>query len=315
LIWHAIVRGPVQEFSYSFALLGDQREHAMPLPRRGQIQLRGMLRWRLRRWLVRWRSSGVVLEGLPIVFGNAIPKAGSTLLFNILRGLPKIGPFVDTGLNEIKPYFRGAQTSQVWIRKQLNALRPGDVRFGYLYATEENIELLCQPGRVGYLILRDPRDVVLSEVFYALQINPDHLLHDHLAAQPDIESRINTIIRGIPEGPLKRVNVKDHYRRFLPWLRRNEFHEVRFETLIGEPRLTLIAMLEHLMGRGFELGIPYEQAVDLLQEQMAPEKSLTYRKGQPGEWRQFFSEQNKHVFKEIAGDLLVQLGYETDMTW
>lgn len=264
---------------------------------------------------MRWGSEREVMEGLPIVFGNAIPKAGSTLLFNILRGFPKIGPFVDTGLNEIKPYFRGAPTSQAWIQGQLDALRPGDVRLGYLYATEQNIDLLCQPGWVGYLILRDPRDVVLSEVFYALQINPDHLLHDHLAAQPDIETRINTIIRGIPEGPLQRVDVNEHYQRFLPWLRRDEFHEVRFESLIREPRLALTSMIEHLRRRGFELGIPFERAVDLLQDQMAPQKSLTFRKGKPGEWRQYFSEQNKRVFKEIAGDLLMQLGYESDMTW
>lgn len=287
----------------------------MPLPRRGQIQLRGVLRWWLRRWLVGWRSKGTTAESLPILFGNAIPKSGSTLLFNILRGFPKIGPFVDTGLNEIKPYFRGEPTSQKWIRAQLNSLRSGDIRFGYLYGTAENIELVCRPGWVGFLILRDPRDVVLSEVFYALDINPDHLLHEHLSSQPTIEARINTIIRGIPEGPLQRVNVKEHYQRFLPWLQKDEIHEVRFEALVQQPRPALTALLEHVAKHGFEPAMSYGRAVDLLQEQMAPEKSITYRKGRSGDWRHFFSEENKRLFKEVAGDLLVHLGYEADMTW
>jgi hypothetical protein len=287
----------------------------MPFPRRGQIQLRGRLRWWWRKLLLRRTTGNGQRKSLPIVFGNAIPKSGSTLLFNILRGLPKIGPFTDTGLNEIKPYFRGQPTSQAWIQAQLQALGPGDVRFGYLYASPENIALLSRPGWAHYLILRDPRDVIVSEVFYALEINQGHLLHGFLASQEDIEARLNVLIRGIPEGPLKRVDVRGHYLRFLPWLQQDSVHVVRFEALLGQPRQALSAMLDHLNEHGFELKLSRERTLGILQGQMAPEKSVTFRKGQTGDWRTHFTELNKQVFKDVAGDLLVQLGYEADTDW
>jgi hypothetical protein len=287
----------------------------MPLPKRGQIQLRGRLRWWWRKQLMRRSTEARERQDLPIVFGNAIPKSGSKLLFNILRGLPKVGPFVDTGLNEIKPYFNDRPTPQSWIRAQLQALEPGDVRFGYLYATTENMAQLSQPGWAHFLILRDPRDVVVSEVFYALEINPDHLLHEQLASLEDMEARLNMLIRGIPHGPLARVDVRGHYRRFLPWLQQENVHAVRFEDLLERPRPALSAMLTHLTERGFDPKISHETAVDVLQRQMAPEKSETFRKGKTGEWRNHFTERNMQVFKDVAGDLLIRLGYESDADW
>ena len=41
----------------------------------------------------------------------------------------------------------------------------------------------------------------------------------------------------------------------------------------------------------------------------------TFRKGQAGGWRREFSEEHKRATKEVAGDLLVELGYEKDLRW
>jgi hypothetical protein len=34
-----------------------------------------------------------------------------------------------------------------------------------------------------------------------------------------------------------------------------------------------------------------------------------------GGWREFFTEEHKQLFKDVAGDLLVRLGYEKDNNW
>lgn len=39
------------------------------------------------------------------------------------------------------------------------------------------------------------------------------------------------------------------------------------------------------------------------------------RKGVAGDWRGTFTERDKDIFKEEAGDLLVELGYEKDLNW
>jgi hypothetical protein len=38
-------------------------------------------------------------------------------------------------------------------------------------------------------------------------------------------------------------------------------------------------------------------------------------KGQPGNWKTFFTQRDREVFKELAGNLLVQWGYEKDLNW
>ena len=40
-----------------------------------------------------------------------------------------------------------------------------------------------------------------------------------------------------------------------------------------------------------------------------------YRKGQPGDWRNHFTEEHVAAFKEKFGDLVVRLGYELDNDW
>jgi hypothetical protein len=43
--------------------------------------------------------------------------------------------------------------------------------------------------------------------------------------------------------------------------------------------------------------------------------SNTFRKGQIGGWREEFSEEHARAAREIAGPLLVKLGYEADPEW
>ncbi len=38
-------------------------------------------------------------------------------------------------------------------------------------------------------------------------------------------------------------------------------------------------------------------------------------KGQPGNWEKFFNQQDRRIFKEIAGNNLIQWGYEKDLHW
>ena len=51
---------------------------------------------------------------------------------------------------------------------------------------------------------------------------------------------------------------------------------------------------------------------------MNPMESHTFvkgGKGKKGGWKNFFQEEHKQAFKKIAGDLLIELGYETDLNW
>jgi hypothetical protein len=38
-------------------------------------------------------------------------------------------------------------------------------------------------------------------------------------------------------------------------------------------------------------------------------------KGQAGNWQRLFSERDKSIFKEVAGEMLIKWKYEKDLNW
>jgi hypothetical protein len=44
-------------------------------------------------------------------------------------------------------------------------------------------------------------------------------------------------------------------------------------------------------------------------------RAAEFRKGVQGDWRNHFTNEMKQGFKALAGSLLVELGYEQDMSW
>jgi hypothetical protein len=63
------------------------------------------------------------------------------------------------------------------------------------------------------------------------------------------------------------------------------------------------------------LRVSEKTAIGALKSSIIPRKSGTFRKGRPGGWQEHFSPRNKQVFKEVAGDLLIQMGYEKNLDW
>jgi hypothetical protein len=82
-----------------------------------------------------------------------------------------------------------------------------------------------------------------------------------------------------------------------------------------ERDVALARLLGFLEVRGFDLAISRDQAMETLKVGIKPQKSGTFRKGQPGNWREHFTAINKARFNEVTGDLLVRLGYEEGEDW
>jgi hypothetical protein len=73
--------------------------------------------------------------------------------------------------------------------------------------------------------------------------------------------------------------------------------------------------LDYLSTRGFTPKVSRLEAISILKQSINPKRSGTFRKGQPGAWKESFTPENAKNFKRIAGDLLVRLGYEQDDNW
>lgn len=274
-----------------------------------------LARWEMRRQAVARQYGAETLASMPVVLGNAIPKAGSHLLIQILLGLTKIGPFINPGFPPVNRDEANRKLTDEQIVKNIQRMQGGDIGYAYLDCKPPFDELLTQPGMAAIFIYRDPRDVVLSEIKYAADIQTKHDLHVYFnQTLTSDEERLNFVIGGSPLPHLPYTGVRKRFLGYIGWLEKPVL-SLRFEDLVQRDQAAYDRLLDYLAGFDFKLTMPRQEAIQTLIDSITPKKSGTFRKGKPGGWKETFSEANKKLFKQEAGDILIQLGYEKDMDW
>lgn len=276
-----------------------------------------LIRVEIRRWLAARRWGKDELENAPSVFGNSLPKAGSHLLIQVLLGLTEIGPFVNPGFPPVNRFEGNTQLEIPDRIKELNRMRSGDVRYGYAAYKEPLISAISGPGRASVYIYRDPRDQLVSHVFYAKDIHTGHGMHEYYNnVLTTMEERLNVAIGGCDLPGLGLPSIWERYFDHLGWFDRDDVLCLKFEDLILNKEKPLGELLDYIEGFGVEFSVSRSRAIEVLSQSIKPKKSGTFRKGQPGNWKEHFTEENKRRFKSVAGDLLSRLGYEeNDQDW
>lgn len=273
-------------------------------------------RWQARRIGAALRWGSAAQKKLPAVLGNAMPKSGSHLIIQVLQGLTHLGPFVDPGFPPVNRAEDNRKLIDPQVLANIERMRPGDIGYGYISACEPFLTALTRPGRATVFVYRDPRDMIISHVFYATQMHKGHWMHHYYnEVLHSMEERINAAIIGVQEPGSELTPVQERYAGYLGWLQQPCVLSLRFEDLILDRPFALGQLLDYLQQRGFEPAVSRLQAIEVLQQAITPRKSGTFRKGKPGNWQEHFTQANKTVFKEKAGDLLIQLGYEKDYSW
>ena len=160
--------------------------------------------------------------------------------------------------------------------------------------------------------------MLISQVFFATDMHTEHGMHAYYNSLPDFGARLNVAITGIDQDGLKMVSVKQRYEGVFQWLdvsRQKNVMCIRFEELINNRDVTLNAMLDEVEKTGYKIPTPREKALSILVDAIQPKKSHTFRSGKTGGWKQHFTDEHKKLFKDVAGDLLVRLGYEKNNNW
>jgi hypothetical protein len=264
--------------------------------------------------ILRWRRFS--FNDAPPVFGNSKPKSGSHLLLQILNGFTRIMPYRYVEAEPVRTIKRdGGRRTTDEILRDLNISPRGVIGWGYVDATPNNISFLCQPNRVNYFIYRDPRDMLVSQVFFATDMHEDHGMHEFYNSLPDFGERLKVAITGIDRNGLKMVSVKQRYEGVFQWLEQKNVMCIRFEDLINDRDAVLNRMLNEVEKTGYKIPTPREEALSVLVEAIQPRKSRTFRSGKTGGWREYFTDEHKKLFKDVAGDLVVRLGYEKSNDW
>lgn len=264
--------------------------------------------------VARWKR--LSFEQAPPVFGNSKPKSGSHLLLQILNGFTRIMPYKYVAADPVRTITKdGRRRGADEIAADIKHISPGVIGWGYIEATPENVAFLCRPGRVNYFIYRDPRDMLVSQVFFATDMHEEHGMHEYYNSLPDFGERLKVAISGIDRDGLRMVSVKQRYEGVFKWLGQQHVMCLRFEDLINNRDATLHAMLDEVERTGYKIPTPREKALSILVEAIQPKKSHTFRSGKTGGWKQHFTEEHKELFKDVAGDLLIRLGYEQNNDW
>jgi hypothetical protein len=277
------------------------------LARRALRRVAGLWVWR------RWSYQGV-----PILFANSFPKSGTHLLTQVLQGFTRLGPAVDSGLPAVTMFKgdTGKPCPPEVIQADLDRLLPGDIAYGHLYAEPYIRACLARTGMAAYFILRDPRDVVVSHVHYVTEMAPEHFHHRYYAeVLQSFSERLVTSILGRSECEEPFPDIRTRFEPYLGWLEQPGVQILRYEDFLSDRAALLGRVIDQAVERGFPLVKGRAEAVACLEAGLDPRRSPTFRTGKAGAWREQFTPAHKQLFKQVTGDLLVRLGYETDDNW
>jgi hypothetical protein len=263
-----------------------------------------------------WRWKRLSFGDAPPIFGNSKPKSGSHLLLQIMNGFTEIMPYKYVEADPVRTIEKkGRRKKKEEVLNELRQIPQGVIGWGYVEASPENTAFLCQPHRVNYFIYRDPRDMLVSQVFFATDMHEEHGMHEFYKSLPDFGERLKVAITGVDRDGLYMVSVNQRYAGVFEWLQQENVMCIRFEDLIDNREATLDAMLDEVESTGYKIPTPRDKALSILAKAIQPKKSHTFRSGKSGGWKEHFTEEHKRLFKEVTGDLLIRLGYEKSDDW
>ena len=264
----------------------------------------------------RFPSVAAPQNGWPVLLGISFPKSGTHLLDQILLGFSKVAPFSKRVHSFYAEYEgesgrkRAPKQALAW----LDSLRPRDIASTHLFARSEAVARVTSPAFVPYFIFRDPRDVVVSHVFYVTDMEARHVHHDYYSALPDFNSRLNISILGRPDADVEFPDIAGRFAPYLGWLEHPEVLAIHFEDLVNHRASALTRIMDHFLARA-PLHSTRKLILESLESSINPRRSPTFRSGKTGEWKKYFTHEHTTIFKDVAGDLLVKLGYEKDNDW
>ena len=171
---------------------------------------------------------------------------------------------------------------------------------------------------LGFHMVRDPRDVVVSAYY------------SHLYSHPEYRglARYRAELETLPkeEGLRREVDNRKHqFRAMLKWeYERDDVLELHMEDVTADPQRAIPEILAFL-GLGPEQGLDHETVATIVEENDFSRKAgrprgtedvtSHYRKGVPGDWMEHFTGDLVEYFKSRHNDLLLKLGYETSPAW
>ncbi|MEE2719260.1 MAG: sulfotransferase domain-containing protein [Planctomycetota bacterium] len=249
----------------------------------------------------------------PVLFIAGLPKSGTTWLEQMVEALAPHRPWIlpDATGHE----YRTGGSHDFDLPSDFPDRVDGmlTVIKMHVHGSERNIDVLRRAGIRPIVLHRDLRDVAVSYCHYVGNTpwHPDH-------------------------GPYRRLSLTERLERFgrelLPaycdWIRtwqggleRCNAIELRYEDMLLDPHGVLGRVNDH-----WQLGASAQQQSDVIEaysfkrmsrgrESGQDDSKAFVRKGVAGDWCKEFTPSLRTLYGSICGDLLIDLGHESDHAW
>jgi hypothetical protein len=162
------------------------------------------------------------------------------------------------------------------------------------------------------VILRDPRDIVVSDAAY-IRRSPRHLHHRRMSALTEADA-LSLVITGFTraDGTVGLGSIGDRMANYARWIEQDGAHVCRFEDLVGPAGGGDAGrQAETIKGIAAHIGRPLsDAAVGAVAARVWNPQSHTFRGGRIGGWRGAFDDAHRALFEATCGEWLVRLGYE-----
>lgn len=274
------------------------------------------------------------ISAAPKILVNSLPKSGTYLLASALALMPDIH-MKNLKLNrDLRKHplnyilFFNHTTVLVGVdqprRIKLKALeykikkiRRNSFSTGHIPYDPLVIDMLNKNRIKTLFMIRDPRDTIVSKMYFNMSLKK-HFLHKHYMALGSDKERLKAAILGVkkPNGETLALGIAEKLSSVLIWLQTANVKSVRFEDLIGDRgggdrarQMESLFSVATFIGKSLT-----EEEVAVIGNAMFGQ-GPTFRSGSIGDWRNHFDDELKELFKKESGDQLIELGYETNYDW
>ena len=202
----------------------------------------------------------------------------------------------------------------------LDEFLPGRFCKGHMAYTPEIAEAFQRNKICKVFIFRDFRDVAVSAAFHAL--HPKRLFPKKEYYR---DLKFDDMLKRIITGDGTIAGVMERWEMFAPWLDEDWVLKIAYEDFVEHQQGVAGLFLRYVYGKaaayeGLRIALDpkdYDRELSRLETVMGhPEKSTTYRNGTAGDWKNYFTDEHKTLFKASdEHNWLIKLGYENDRDW
>lgn len=254
-----------------------------------------------------------VNNGPAKVLVNGGVKSGTTWMMYLIGSVPgyqRVGNFLEN-------------------TEAMNYVPPGSIIHGH-YRYSQPLAKILQNNDIKVIFMyRDPRDQAVSQVFHAKR-DIYHPWHRYFL-ELEFDEALMAFVEGrdsfdgvAPTLP----NVVSMIELTQSWLENGRALPVRYEDLHRNTHLEVRRVFDYL-----EIQVS-DKFIDLIirknrferlsvgrriwkkpRQHGQEDSSSHFRKGITGDWRNHFRPAHTRRFKELAGEKLIELGYEQDLNW